>query len=63
MAGFTCVVTADQWASVEPACPLTVYRHDKHGLHVAVLPGKIWSLIPIGWSNTTWDEPRPERAE
>ena len=25
-------------------------------MHVAVLPGKIWSLIPIGWSNTTWDE-------
>lgn len=55
-AGFTRVTAVDQWSSVEPAYPLTVFRHDKHGLHVAVLPGKLWSLISIGWSNPTWDE-------
>lgn len=56
MAGFTGVATADEWSSVEPAYPLTVYRHDKHGLHVAVLPGNVASLIPVGSSNPTWDE-------
>ena len=55
-AGFSRVAGADQWLSVEPAYPLTVYRHDRHGLNVAVLPGEIWSLISLGSSNATWDE-------
>lgn len=56
MADFTRVVTADQWSSVEPAYPLTVYRHDNTGCTSQSYPAKFWSLIPIGWSNTTWDE-------
>ena len=56
LAGFTRVTAADQWSTVEAAYPLTVYRHNNHGLHVAIQPRQIWSLIPIGWSNTTWDE-------
>jgi len=56
MAGFTQVLTAGDWLSVEPAYPLTVYRSEKHGLHVAFQPGELWSLVSIGSSNATWDE-------
>ncbi len=56
MAGFTQVLTAGDWSSVEPAYPLTVYRHERHGMHVAFKPGALWSLVPIGWGNATWDE-------
>ncbi len=56
MAGFTQVLTAGDWSSVEPAYPLTVYRHERHGMHVAFKPGALWSLVPIGRSNATWDE-------
>ena len=54
--GFTRALTADDWASVEPAFPLTVYLHVQYGLHVALRPGHLPSLIPIGSSNPTWDE-------
>ena len=55
-AGFTRVTTRAQWSLVEPAYPLTVYRHERHGLNVSVRPGELWSIISAGRSNTTWDE-------